>query len=150
MKIILKKDVDNVGEAHEVVEVADGYAKNYLIPQGMAVKATKGNLHDLRQRIESSERQRQRRLDEAQETAETIDGYTLIIPRRAGDEGRLFGSVTNRDIAQGLNEELDVDVHARQIRLEEPIRSLGTYQISIGLYRDVEAHLQVEVLAEQD
>lgn len=150
MKVILQKPMDNLGEPLDVVDVAEGYAKNYLIPQGMAIRATRGALHNLEQQRRSTARKEEAARDEARELAARVDGYNLIVPVRAGEDGKLFGSVTAQKITEGLNSELDIDLPAHSVKLDEPIKSLGTYQIELKLYRDVTAAVKVEVLAQQD
>lgn len=147
-EIILKQDVENLGEAGDVVDVKPGYARNYLFPQGMAVRATEGNLkriHEERRRVERAE---ERVRDEAEELAGELSGRSVTFHVRAGDEGRLYGSVTTSDIAERLAEE-GLSVDRRRIRLEEPIKELGVYNVPVDLHEDVQPELKVWIVAEE-
>jgi len=148
VELILRKDVMDLGRAGELIQVRPGYARNYLIPQGLALLATEGNRrrfdHERRQIEQSSERERA----DASALAEQIEEQTLTFGVRAGEEGRLFGSVTTADIAEAL-ENAGVRVDRRVIRLDEPIKKLGTYAIPIRLHAGVQPELQVQVVAEE-
>jgi len=149
MKVILLEDVHGVGAAGAVATVSDGYARNFLIPRRLATPATDGSLKDLdRRRGQISRRQVQ-----AERTAGTLAqklaGVTLTIPARAGAENRLYGSITNADIAARLAERgFAIDRH--HILIDHPIRMLGRHEVKIHLHRDVDATLQVEVVPEAD
>jgi len=147
-KIILQEDVEDLGEAGDVVDVKPGYARNYLFPQGFAVQATEGNLRQIREerrrKKEAADRVRQR----AEDLAEDLAGHTLTFNVRAAEEGKLFGSVTAADIAERLQEDgLNVDRDA--VDLEEPIKELGVYNIALGLHADVRPEVKVWVVAEE-
>lgn len=133
MKILLKRDVPNLGKAGEVKTVADGYARNYLIPRGMAVIATQGALKQakLKQQVEA---QRQAHFQqEAQKLATAFRGLTLTFQVRAGENEQLYGSITNADIAQALEKQVGRAIDRRKIELERPIRRLGSYRVPIRL-----------------
>ena len=150
MKVILAGDVDNLGNKGDVVVVADGYARNYLIPKGMAMFATKGALKQAevmqRARAEKEERDKQ----EAAGRVATLASAPVYISARAGEEGRLFGSVTKADIARAIQDQLEQEVDSRMIRLDDPIRSLGSHQVEIHLHQEVNALVTVEVIAHED
>lgn len=147
-KIILQEDVEDLGEAGDVVDVAPGYARNYLFPQGFAVQATDGNLKQVREerrrKEEAADRQRQR----AEDLAEDLAGHTLTFDVRAAEEGKLFGSVTAADVAERLQED-GLGVDEDMIDLAEPIKELGVYNIAIGLHADVRPEVKVWVVAEE-
>ncbi len=148
MRLILRKEVENLGEVGDIVEVADGYGINYLIPQGLALQATSGSVRATRheQRLREAQIQSARR--EAEGRAGSFRGVELEFLVRAGEDGRLFGSVTNRDIEAALAEK-GLEVNRRRILLEEPIRKLGEYEVAIRLHPEVKAGVKVHVLADE-
>lgn len=148
VEVILRKDVADLGHAGDMVDVKPGYARNYLLPQGLALRATEGNrtrFEEERRQIEqAAERERER----AQELAKDLEDRSLTFNRRAGEEGRLFGSVTSADIAEALEAE-GLDIDRRLIRLEESIKELGVFTVPIRLHADVEPEIKVWVVAEE-
>lgn len=148
MNIILLQDVDKVGDKHEVVNVKDGYGRNYLIPKGFAVIANQKNLSKLDE-IKRKEREEiEKRLAEFQAVAAKIAGQVLKIGAKAGTSGKIFGSVTNVQISTALKEQLDVDVDRRKIIIEEEVKELGTYTAKLDMHPDVDARVTFEVIAE--
>lgn len=148
MDIILLQDVDKVGDKHEVVTVKDGYGRNYLIPQKLAIIANKSNLarlDDLRKREEAKERQL---LGHYQEIAEKLADVTLRIGAKAGTSGKIFGSVTSIQIAQALKDQFEVDLPRKKIVLQDDVKELGTYTADLNLHKEVEAKINFEVVAE--
>jgi len=147
VKVILRKNVASLGDAGEVVDVKNGYANNYLIPQGMAARATDGALKAL----ETERKQQARKIEQqrvaARAIAEKIQQMTLKVPARAGESGKLFGTVTSVNIADALKVE-GVDVDRRKITLDAPIRALGNYEAEVKLFMDVSATIKVTVEAE--
>ncbi|MBF0586315.1 50S ribosomal protein L9 [Prosthecochloris sp. N3] len=147
MKVILRKDVATLGDAGEVVDVKNGYANNYLIPQGMAARATEGALKAL----ETERKQQARKIEEQRKTARDlaakIEQMSLTVPAKAGESGKLFGTVTSANIADALKAE-GIDIDRRKISLDAPIKSLGSYEASVKLFMDVSARLNVTVEAE--
>jgi large subunit ribosomal protein L9 len=145
MKIILQKEVEKLGFPGDVVVVADGYARNYLLPRGMAVVASRGAVRH----AEILRRAHQTRVDravaEAQALAERLQAVPLTVRHRAGEEGRLFGSITPADLAEELERASGVSVDRRQIHLDEPIRSIGAHEFRVHLHPEVKAILTVEV-----
>jgi len=133
VKVLLKLDVPKLGKAGEVKAVADGYARNYLIPQGMAVIATRGVLTQARSTHQREERRDTRLEEQAQELASALGGITLTFHVRAGENDQLYGSITNVDIVQELERQLGRAVDRRHIELEEPIRRLGSYRVPVRL-----------------
>jgi large subunit ribosomal protein L9 len=150
MKIILSSDVDKLGRKGDVVTVADGYARNYLLPKGLALAATKGSLRQAelmqKARLEKEERARA----EAAARVEALAASPVYISARAGEGGRLFGSVTSSDIARAVEEQLGQSIDRHDIRLEEPIRRLGKFDVEIHLHEDVNAMVSVEVIAHEE
>ena len=146
MKVILKEDMSNLGTAGDVVEVKAGYARNYLIPQGLAYLASAANVR----RIEEEQKQREERSRrdylEARRRAAQMQGKQLVFQARAGEEGKLFGSVTSGDIADRLNEQgLDFEIDRRWIQLEEPLKALGEHTVPVRLHTDVIVDVEVQV-----
>ncbi|MEM1350085.1 MAG: 50S ribosomal protein L9 [Myxococcota bacterium] len=146
MQVILTEDVPNVGEMGEVVRVAPGYGRNYLIPQGLALLATSNNAKQLKHQVRLIEERKEAERAAALGIVGDIDGLSVTIPMRAGDSDKLFGSVTNRDIAHAL-EQINVDVKRKQIQLPRPIGELGIYKVAIKLASGVYAHVRVWVVA---
>ncbi len=149
MKIILHKEVEKLGGPGDIVQVADGYARNYLIPRGFAGPATKGAVKHA-ERLRATHEERQRR---AQGEAESVAGRFAKTPvrlrARAGEDGRLFGSITAQDVAEELSRAAQVDIDRRRVHLDEPIRSIGAHQVRIHLHPEVNATVTLDVVAEQ-
>ncbi len=146
MRVILNEEVHGLGEPGKLVDVAPGYARNYLIPRKLAVYANTGNIKELEHHQRRLERKRQRLQTAAQSTAARINGKVLTIEARVGKEGKLFGTVTSSDIADRLKAQLDVDIDRRRITLREPIRTVGEHQADIRLLGDTHATVTVNVL----
>lgn len=145
MKVILKKDVPNLGRAGEVKEVANGYARNYLIPQGLAVPATPQALRQLEAEKAAAARQAAREAAEARALAERLSQLALTLPVRVGEQGRLYGAVTAQDIAAAISQAVGREIDRRQIELEEPIRQVGIYEVPVRLTREITAKVRVIV-----
>jgi len=148
MKIVLRSDVPSLGHKGDLLEVADGYARNFLVPRGLAIAATKGVVKQAeamqRARAVRDVRERQG----AQATAQQLTAKRVTITARAGEGGRLFGSVTASDIADAVAAQTAIELDRRKLHLEEPIKSLGVHELSIRLHPEVEATLTVEVVAD--
>lgn len=145
MKVILLKDVKGQGKQGDVVKVSDGYARNYLFPNNLAVEATKRNLNELKTRKAADDKRRQTELDKARKQAEAISNLEVVVTAKSGESGKLFGSVTNKEIADVLKEKHGIDIDRKKIVLSEPIRSLGSYQLEVKVYPEVTARLKVRV-----
>jgi large subunit ribosomal protein L9 len=145
MEVILKQSVEKLGNPGDVVKVSPGYARNYLIPRGIAVEATAANIKRIeqqRQRLEAAEAVRR---ESARSLAERIGQVSLTFSARVGEEGKLFGSVTASDILHRL-EDMGYELEKRQIELQEPIKALGVYRVPIRLHADVRAEIKVWVI----
>jgi large subunit ribosomal protein L9 len=148
MKIILQQEIPRLGTLGEVVEVADGYARNYLIPRGMAVLAHARNVGHLRHQQSVAQAKQDKFMAAANAAAKQLEGVAVTLKRKADDEGeKLFGSVTNRDIAKALLEE-GIEVDKRAIDLPEPIKAIGAHTVTIRLFADVSAEVKVYVIKE--
>jgi large subunit ribosomal protein L9 len=146
MEVILKEDVKNLGEMGEVVKVAAGYGRNFLIPKGMAVLATTGNKKQLEHQLAEIEKAKAVQQAEARKLLGEIDGVSITIPKRAGDEDKLFGSVTSREVADVLTQQ-GHKVDRRQVDLDRPISELGIYSVPVKLASGIQAHVKVWVVA---
>jgi large subunit ribosomal protein L9 len=150
MKVILAADVDKLGHKGDVVTVADGYARNFLVPKGLAMTASKGTLKQAEQMRRAREEEAKKAKEAAAAKVATLGATPVYISARAGEEGKLFGSVTNSDVARAIVEQLGEEVDRRDIRLDDPIRTLGSHQVEIHLHEDVNALVTVEVIAHEE
>jgi len=146
MKVILQSDVQNLGKTGTVVKVRDGYGRNYLIPRGLAVVADEGNVARLQHQLKVAQARAAKLLTEAKAAGEKLSAASVTIRAQAGEEGKLFGSVTNRDIADALVA-AGFSVDKKQITLGDAIRNLGVFNVGVKLHTDVEASVKVFVIA---
>ncbi|WP_020538117.1 50S ribosomal protein L9 [Lewinella cohaerens] len=148
MDIILLQDVEHVGYKHELVTVKNGYGRNYLIPQGLALIANSANrarLKELQRREDATEA---KRLGEYQDIAKKLDGQVLRIGAKAGTSGKIFGSVTNIQIINALKEQFDLDIERRKVQLPDNVKDLGTYTLVLNLHKEVQPEVKFEVVSE--
>ena len=143
MKIMLTKDVENVGHAGEIKDVADGYGRNFLIPRKLAVVAGRGAEAEARRIQEAAARRAAKDRDEARELAEEIDNKTVVVRLKVGAEDKVFGAITNEDISKAVKQQHQVEVDRRKIELKEPLKQLGEHQVALRLHRDVDAHINL-------
>jgi len=148
MEIILREDIDNLGVRGDVVKVAPGYARNFLLPRKLAVAATDSNRKIVEQERQSHLRKEARLEGEAADLAKLLSTVTVTISRKAGENDQLFGSVTAADIADGLTAQ-KYNIERRKIQLEEPIRTLGEHKVTIRLHREVTAEITVNVTRDE-
>ncbi|MDD4080016.1 MAG: 50S ribosomal protein L9 [Eubacteriales bacterium] len=146
MKVILLQDIPGTGKKGEIVNVSDGYARNYLFPRKWATQATAGAVKEVERRNEKERAEELARVQEAEELAREIDGKTIEIKAKNGEKGRLYGSVTAQEVADALNAQHKVAVDKRKIDLAEPIRNLGKVQAIVSLYTGVKATITISVL----
>jgi large subunit ribosomal protein L9 len=147
VKVILVKDVKNVGKAGEIVNVSDGYGRNYLLPRGLAIEATESNVKALNEKKKAEEKKRQQELEEAKEMAQKLSNLSLVLKVKAGENGKLFGSVTSKDVEEALKEK-GFDIDKKKIVFNENVKTTGTYYVDIKLYQGVTAKVKVDVVAE--
>ena len=147
MEVVLMKDYENLGKALDVVPVKNGYARNFLIPQGIAVPATEGNKKRVAEAKNIAEKREGKKIGEAKEIANKIAEIPCTIPVKVGEEDKIYGSVSSQEISDFLKKE-GFDVEKRQVDLDEPIKQLGVYTVTINLYRTVSANLKVWVVKE--
>lgn len=145
MRVILKRDVSGLGRPGEVKDVADGYAQNFLLPRGLAVEATAGELKRLAQSRQAEKLRKDRAHTDAEELAARLAHTTLTFRLKAGEQGKTFGSVTNKDIAEALKREHGIEVDRAKIHLPDPLRSLGAHTVEIRLLPDVRATMTIAV-----
>ncbi|NLU42849.1 MAG: 50S ribosomal protein L9 [Firmicutes bacterium] len=150
MRVILTADLKGKGKKGDMINVADGYARNYLIPRGLAVEATEGKLRDLREIKQAEAKRKEREKEEAEQLAERLSTAGIVLKARAGEKGRLFGSITNKDIAEALSSLVGEEIDKKKIELEEPIRALGEYRVNVRLYAGVLQTIKVTVVPEED
>jgi large subunit ribosomal protein L9 len=150
LKVILADDVDNLGQRGDIVAVADGYARNFLIPKGKALIATKGALRQAQMMQRARQEREEKRKAEAASKVAVLASSPVYISARAGEGGRLFGSVTKSDVARGILEQLGEAVDRHDVVLDDPIRVLGTHQVEVKLHEEVNALVTVEVIAHED
>ena len=145
MKILLTEDVKKLGKQGDMVEVSDGYAKNYILPQKLGVEATKAIQNEWQVRKGSEANRRAREKQEAQALAAELNGKIITIRTKAGEGGKLFGSITSKDIAEHLEKDYGITVDKRKIQLSDPIRAYGQYDLDVKLYTDIVGKVHVLV-----
>ena len=145
MIVILLKDVKGVGKSGEVVKVSDGYARNMLLPKGLASEATEGNVRNLAKQKAIQEENRQKELAEARALADKIGQIKVTIITKSGEGGRLFGSITSKDIADALADQHKITIDKRKVVLENPIKHTGDFELDVKIYTEVTAKLKVTV-----
>lgn len=148
MKVILKQDVKGLGKKEDMVNVNDGYARNFLFPRGLAVEASASNINVMNTRKEAEKSKKDRELAQAKELAGKIGEAVVVIKTKAGENGKLFGSITSKDISDKLKADFKLDVDKKKINLPDAIKSLGELQVDVKLYPEVSAKLTVKVINE--
>src|SRR5919202_5829359 len=144
---ILLKDVENVGERGDVVDVSNGYLRNYLLPRKLAQAATAGAIAEAKRRMEAQERAARELADRAQENAALLSRTVLTIPQPAGEDGRLFGSVTAQDIVEAIKQARGLKLDRRKVHLDQPIRTTGTHMVTVEVAEGVTANVKTIVTA---
>mgnify|MGYP000993602459 CR=1 FL=1 len=145
MKVILKEDVKSLGQRGKICEVSDGYARNFLIPRGLAVEATQGNVQDLAHKQKQEEQRRQKEKQAALDLASKIENIDVVLQVKVGEKGRLFGSVTNKEIAEILEKKYKLKLDRRKIELKEAIKAIGDHVVTVKLHPEVSGSLKVRV-----
>ena len=145
MKIILLEDVKALGKKGEIVTVSDGYARNFILKKNLGVEATSKNLNDLKLRQQNDDKVAAENLEAAKKFAEELSTKTITVSIKAGQDGRVFGSVSTKEIATAAKEQLDYDLDKKKMQLREPIKNIGTYTVPIRLHPKVTAELKVIV-----
>jgi large subunit ribosomal protein L9 len=148
MKIILTKDVKNLGRQGEIKEVSDGYARNFLIPRGMATEATTTKLKESQEKELREQKKKTRESEEAQALKEKLDGQSVSITVKTGGSDRLFGAVTGKEIADVINQRFRVNIDKKKIEMTDPIKHLGEYQVKLKIYPSIQAQVNIIVKAQ--
>lgn len=146
MKVILKQDVKGLGKKGDIVNASDGYARNFLFPKNLAVEATEGALKDQQIKKENEAKKKLKELQEAKELAKKLSQISLTLKVKAGDKGKLFGSITSKDISEALKEQYGYEIDKKKIVLDEAIKVAGEYDIEIKVYPEVSAKLKVTIV----
>ncbi len=148
MKVILKSDIKALGKKESMVNVNDGYARNYLIPRGLAVEANQSNMSLMKSKADAESNRKDKEIEHAKKLASVLRDSVVEIRMKAGEKGRLFGSITTRDIADSILRSHNIVLDKRKIILDEAIKTIGEYRISIRLYTDIEASCIIKVIGE--
>ena len=146
MKVILKADIKGVGKKDQIINASDGYANNYLFPKDLAVLADRGNMNNLKAKQESNEHRKELEREDARKDAKKIEGILLKMPVKSGENGKIFGSITSKEIAESLEKQYKIKVDKKKIMLQEPIKTLGVFNIEIKLYENITAKLKIDVI----
>ena len=145
MEVILLEDVKSLGRKGEIVKVNDGYARNFILPKKLGVEKTEKSMRDLKLQKAAEERRQQEILAEAQNLAKQIEEGSIVLKMKAGEGGRTFGSISTKEIAVALKEQLKLEVDKKKLQLAEPIRNFGTYHVPVRLHQKVTAEIKVKV-----
>ncbi|MCL6630331.1 MAG: 50S ribosomal protein L9 [Armatimonadota bacterium] len=148
MKVILTREIKGVGRPDDVVNVSEGYARNYLFPRKLAVPATEANLAELAKRRKAEELRGEKIKEEAKDLASRLSEVMVTVKHKVGSGTKLYGAVTPADIVEALEKQTGIKLDKRKIEIEEPIKSVGTYEVPVRLHREAVAHLKVEVVGE--
>lgn len=147
MKVILLGDIKGVGKKDQVIEASDGYARNFLFPKKLAVEANNENMSKLKSKQESNQFRKDTEKKEAEELAKKLTGIMLKIKVRAGENGKIFGGVTSKEIAENLKKEYSIEIDKKKVLLPETIKNIGTFTVDIKLYEGIIAQLKLNVVA---
>jgi large subunit ribosomal protein L9 len=148
MKVILKQDVKGLGKKEDMVNVSDGYARNFLFPRSLAVEASASNINVMNTKKEAEKTKKDRELSNAKALAQKVKEAVVVIKTKAGESGKLFGSITSKDISDKLKKDFNLDIDKKKINLPDSIKSLGELEVDVKLYPDVSAKLTVKVVNE--
>lgn len=147
MKVILQADVKGTGKKGQILEVADGFARNFLFPKKLAIEATAGNIQDVSHKKAVEDRRKAKEKEDAIQLGNKISSLQIEVKTKTGEGGRLFGSVTSKEIADALKKQHGVEIDKRKLDVKEPIKALGSYEIHVKIHPEVTAKLQVQVSA---
>ena len=145
MKVILLQDVKSLGKKDAIVEVSDGYGRNYLIPKGLATEASKGNINDINNKKEAEKVRKAKEEANAKQIASEINGKTYVLKAKTGDSGKLFGAISNRDVAEVVSAQAGIELDKKKVELKEPIKNVGLYEVEAKIYTGVSAKFNVKV-----
>ncbi len=148
MKVILKADVKGTGKKGETVEVADGYARNYLIPRGLAVAASEGALRSIEAERRAQKAKKERQIAELTALRDQLEGQTIQLPAKSGEAGRLFGSITNKDVAEAISRHIGKPFDRKMVDLSTPIKTLGVHSVTLRFGHNITGKVNVEIVPE--
>lgn len=148
MKVILLDNIKGVGKKDEIINASDGYARNFLLPKKLAVEANSANMNKLKAKQDSNQYRKNVEKEEAQKIAEKLKGILLKISVKAGENGKIFGSITSKEIAENLKSQYQIEVDKKKIELKEPIKTLGSFTVQIRLYEGVVGNLKVQMISQ--
>lgn len=148
MKVILLADIKGVGKKDEVINASDGYARNFLFPKKLALEANAENMNQLKAKQNSNQYRKAQEKQEAQKIAEKLKGILLKIPVKSGENGKIFGSITSKEIADYLKEQYQIEIDKKKIELKEPIKTLGSFTVQIKLYEGVVGNLKLQMISQ--
>ena len=148
MKLVLNEDVKGTGKKGELVNVSDGYARNFLLPKNLAKIADANALNELSAKAKAAEHHKQEELDEAAKLKDKLQGKEIILTAKTGGSGKLFGSITSKEITEEINKKFNCDINRKKISLEGDIKTLGEYKVSVKLHNKVEATLRIKIISE--
>lgn len=148
MKVILLEDVKKMGQKGAVIEVAEGYARNFLFPKKLAAEATGGNLKNLQHIKEAENRKKEAVLQEARDLANKLEDIVVQVATKAGEGGKLFGSITSKDVAEALNRTHKISIDKKKVEIDGAVKSIGTYSVSVRLHPEVLARFRLQVVQE--
>ena len=148
MKVILLDNIKGVGKKDEIINASDGYARNFLLPKKLAVEANSANMSKLKAKQDSNQYRKNVEKEEAQKIAEKLKGILLKISVKAGENGKIFGSITSKEIAENLKTQYQIEVDKKKIELKEPIKTLGSFTVQIRLYEGVVGNLKVQMISQ--
>ena len=145
MRVILKQDVKGTGKQEQMVEVSDGYARNFLFPKGLAVEASAANVNIMKTKKEAEAQKKDREIAQAKELAKKIKDITLTLKVKAGDNGKLFGSITSKDVAEGMKTQYKLEIDKKRLVMPEAIKSVGTFEVEVKLYPEISSKFTVKI-----
>jgi large subunit ribosomal protein L9 len=145
MKVILKQDVKGLGKKEQMVEASDGYARNFLFPRGLAVEASATNLNIMKTKKEAEAQKKEREIAQAKEMAKKIKDITLTLKVKAGDNGKLFGSITSKDVAEAMKAQQKLEIDKKKLVMPDSLKSVGTFEVEVKLYPEISSKFTVKI-----
>ncbi|EGD47749.1 ribosomal protein L9 [Ruminiclostridium papyrosolvens DSM 2782] len=145
MKVILKQDVKGLGKKEQMVEASDGYARNFLLPRGLAVEATSSNVNIMKTKKEAEAQKKDREVAQAKELAKKIKDITVTLKVKAGENGKLFGSITSKDVAEALKSQQKLDIDKKKLVMPDSLKAVGTFEVEVKLYPEINSKFTVKI-----
>lgn len=145
MKVILKQDVKGLGKKEQMVEASDGYARNFLLPRGLAVEATSSNVNIMKTKKEAEAQKKDREISQAKELAKKIKDITITLKVKAGENGKLFGSITSKDVAEALKSQQKLDIDKKKLVMPDSLKAVGTFEVEVKLYPEINSKFTVKI-----